>query len=168
MDTRAKLFGQPAEPMFVMFPLGLLPSAVVFDIVYLTTGRLIWAHAAFWMIVAGIAGALAGALFAALDWFSIPSGTRAKRVGLLHEAANIAVIALFGVSLLLRRSDPALAVTTHTFVVGFLGFIAAVVSGLLGGALVQDLARLGASLRLPESRRVSRLPARTPVRRYRY
>ena len=33
MESRAKLFGHPIHPMLIVFPLGLLAAAVIFDII---------------------------------------------------------------------------------------------------------------------------------------
>ena len=32
MESRAKLFGHPIHPMLIVFPLGLLAMALIFDI----------------------------------------------------------------------------------------------------------------------------------------
>jgi uncharacterized membrane protein len=39
MESRAKAFGHAIHPMLIVFPLGLLVTAVIFDIVYLATDR---------------------------------------------------------------------------------------------------------------------------------
>ena len=38
MKARATLFGHPIHQMLIVFPLGLLATSVVFDIVHLATG----------------------------------------------------------------------------------------------------------------------------------
>lgn len=54
MESRAKLFGHPIHPMLIPFPLGLLPTSVLFDVVYLLTGNGKWAEISFWMIAVGV------------------------------------------------------------------------------------------------------------------
>jgi uncharacterized membrane protein len=57
MESRAKLFGHPIHPMLIPFPLGLLGTAVLFDLIDLIGGN--WyslSRAAFYMIAAGIIG----------------------------------------------------------------------------------------------------------------
>ena len=88
MESRAKLFGHPIHPILIPFPLGLLTTSVVFDVVYLPTGDGKWSGISFWMIAAGV--------FGLIDWLAIPSGTRAKSVGLLHGAINAVVVVLLG------------------------------------------------------------------------
>ena len=77
MESRAKLFGHPIHPILIPFPLGLLTTSVVFDVVYLLTGNGKWSEIAFWMIVAGVVGGLAAAVFGAIDFSRVPDGTRA-------------------------------------------------------------------------------------------
>ena len=138
MESHAKLFGHPIHPMLVNFPLGLLPTAVIFDIVYLSTHNPRWPELAFWMIAAGIVGALLAAVFGLVDWLAIPSGTRAKRIGLLHGGGNLIVVALFAASWILRYR--AAEIPSHlAIVLAVVGVCLAVVTGWLGGELVDRL-----------------------------
>ena len=54
MESRAKLLGHPIHPMLIVFPLGLLATAVAFDIVSLASGADEWFRISFWMIAADI------------------------------------------------------------------------------------------------------------------
>jgi uncharacterized membrane protein len=138
MESKAKLFGHPIHPMLIPFPLGLLGMALIFDLIALIDDRDSLARAADSMIIAGIITGLLAAVFGAIDWFAIPSGTRAKRVGLAHGLGNVVIVVLFAVAWLLRRDDPAdpggLAILLE--VIGVLG---ALVTGWLGGELVDRL-----------------------------
>src|SRR4051794_34246999 len=98
MESRAKIFGHPIHPMLIPFPLGLLGTAVVFDLIQLIGGD--WgsiARAAYYMIAAGIIAGLLAAVFGAIDWLAIPGGTRAKRIATLHGLGNVVIVALFAV-----------------------------------------------------------------------
>jgi uncharacterized membrane protein len=106
MESRAKLLGHPIHPVLIPFPLGLLTTSVVFDVDYLLTDDGKWSGISFWMIAAGVIGGLAAAVFGLIDWLAIPSGTRAKSVGLWHGSVNVMVVALFTVSWLLRLDAP--------------------------------------------------------------
>ena len=138
MESKAKLLGHPIHQMLIVFPLGLLVTAVVFDIIYLINDNGAWSDRAYYMIAAGIIGGLLAAVFGAVDWLGIPSGTRAKSIGLLHGVGNVVVVALFAISWLLRRgetTDPgALAL-----VLSFVGVALGAVTGWLGGELVDRL-----------------------------
>src|SRR5919106_2799005 len=106
MESRAKLFGHPIHQMLIVFPLGLLAMALVFDAIHLITGNGYWSEIAYWMIAAGIIGGVAAAPFGFVDWLAIPSGTRAKRIGALHGAGNLVVLLMFAGSALLRWPSP--------------------------------------------------------------
>ena len=81
MESKAKLFGHPIHPMLIVFPLGLLATAVVFDAITLAQGNPRWTEMAYYMIAAGILTGLLAAVFGLIDYLAIPSGTRAKRIG---------------------------------------------------------------------------------------
>src|SRR5215468_5129226 len=95
MESRAKLFGHPVHQMLIVFPLGLLATGVIFDIIYLASGTRGFAGVAYWLILSGIIGGLLAAPFGFIDWVSIPSGTRAKRIGAMHGLGNAVVLLLF-------------------------------------------------------------------------
>ena len=138
MEARAKLLGHPIHQMLIVFPLGLLGGSVVFDVVYLVNRAGHWADIAFWLVAAGVVSGLLAAVFGFIDWLSIPAGTRAKRVGLLHGAENVIVVVLFAASWLLRRPDPQ---NPSMLPIGlsFAGLALACVTGWLGGELVDRL-----------------------------
>jgi len=138
MESRAKLFGHSIHKMLIVFPLGLLATAVLFDIIYLFTKHGTWSDAAFHMIPVGIIGGLAAAVFGLIDWLGIPGDTRAKRVGALHGIGNVIVVLLFAVSWLLRRGNPP-APSSGALTFSFLGVLLALVTAWLGGELADRL-----------------------------
>jgi uncharacterized membrane protein len=164
MESRAKLLGHPIHPMLITFPLGLLPTGLIFDIVHVITKNPLWAQVSYWMIAAGIIGGLVAAVFGAIDWAAIPSGTRAWRIGLLHGGGNVVVVALFAVSWYLRYRaggpPSSLAIALAACGVALAG-----VTGWLGGELVDRLGvgvDEGANLNAPSS--LTHEPAAHPIR----
>jgi uncharacterized membrane protein len=159
MKATARLFGHPIHQMLIVFPLGLLATAVIFDVIRMSTDNPRWGDISFWLIAAGIIGGLAAAVFGLIDWVGIPGGTRAKRIGLLHGVGNVVVVLLFAGSWLLRRDAPTTPETT-ALVLSFAGAALALVTGWLGGELVDRLGvgvDEGAHLNAPSS--LSGLPA---------
>jgi uncharacterized membrane protein len=138
MQTGAKLFGHPIHQMLIVFPLGLLATGVIFDVIHLITSTPLWAEVAYWMIAAGIVGGLVAALFGLIDWLGIPAGTRAKRIGLLHGIGNLVVVLLFAGSWLMRRVNPTTP-ESLALVFSFAGLGLALVTAWLGGELVSRL-----------------------------
>ena len=139
MESRAKLFGHPIHPMLIVFPLGLLSAAVIFDILYFITGNNLFAVVSFWNIGLGIVTGLLAALFGFWDWLSIPSDTRAKSVGLWHGLGNVVIVLLFAISWLLRRNVTDYEPSILAFILALLGAGLAIVTGWLGGELVYRL-----------------------------
>ena len=138
MEARAKFLGHSVHQMLIVLPLGLLTTAVVFDIIHLLGGSVRWADVAYWMIGAGVIGGLLAAPFGLIDWLSVPPGTRAKRVGAVHGLGNLAVVLLFAASWLVRRANPtAPAWTAYLF--SFFGFSIAARTAWLGGEMVTRL-----------------------------
>lgn len=167
MESKVKLLGHPVHPMLIVFPLGLLVTSVVFDVIRLVTGNGTFAEVAFWMIIAGVVGGLLAAVFGLIDWLAIPAGTRAKTIGLYHGAGNVVVVVLFLISWLSRRDAPA-APDTIELVLSFLGVGIGGVTSWLGGELVDRLGvgvDEGAHLNAPSS--LSGRPAREGASRRR-
>ncbi|HKQ80164.1 MAG TPA: DUF2231 domain-containing protein [Blastocatellia bacterium] len=138
MESKAKIFGHAIHPILIVFPLGLLATAVVFDAIGWVTGSGKWLEISFWMIAAGIIGGLAAALFGLIDWLAIPSNTRAKTIGLWHGLGNVVVMVLFGASWLLRWPNPP-DPGTFPVMLSLSGAVLALVTGWLGGELVERL-----------------------------
>src|SRR5919202_6749193 len=139
MESKAKLVGHAIHPMLIVFPLGLLATALFFDILHFLTGDTGFATASYYCIAAGIIGGLAAAVFGLWDWFYIPAGTRAKAIGLWHGGGNVVVVVLFALSWLLRRGDPAHLPGAGAFVLALVAVLIALVTGWLGGELVERL-----------------------------
>ena len=138
MESKAKMFGHAIHPIMIVFPLGLLATAVIFDVLYLVTANTTWSTVSFWMIVAGVIGGLVAALFGLIDFLNIPSNTRAKRIGIYHAVVNVAAVALFALSLLFRWDRPETPATI-AFVCSFAGVLLALLGGWFGGELVERL-----------------------------
>lgn len=136
MESKAKFLGHAVHPVLIVFPLGLLSTAVIFDVIHIFRGDTLSATISYWMIVAGIIGGLVAAPFGWIDWFAIPSGTRAKTVGLVHGLTNTVVLLTFALSLYLRPIGGGAASTT-ALALSIAGFFLAFFGGWLGGELIE-------------------------------
>ena len=153
MESRAKVFGHPVHPILIVFPLGLLATSVIFDVIYLVTDYAHMSDVAYWLIIAGILGGGVAAPFGLLDWLAIPAGTRAKRIGAWHGLGNVGVLLLFALSWY-QRANVAGPPELFAYVCAFLGAGLALLSGWLGGELVDRLGvgvDAGAHLDAPSS-----------------
>lgn len=160
MESRAKILGHAGHAILIVFPLGLLSTAVIFDVIYLFTDNPNLSLVSFWMIIAGIVGGVLAAIFGWIDWFAIPQGTRAKKIGLIHGAGNVAVMGLFAISWFIRLNADTPEPSTTALLFSFLGAGLALFTAWLGGELVERLGvgvDRGAHLNAPSS--LSKRPA---------
>ena len=139
MESRVRALGHPVHPMLIVFPLGLLVTAVVFDLLHLVSDNEVFGQVGYWNIAAGIIGALLAAATGVADWTKIPADTRAKRVGLMHGAANTVVLLLFVLVWILRSDNPAHTVSGGLFAVEVVAIAISGVAAWLGGELVDRL-----------------------------
>lgn len=138
MESGAKFLGHHIHPILIVFPLGLLSTAAVFEIVYYATGSPTFSGVTYWMLISGVIGGVLAAAFGWIDWFAIPRGTRAKYIGLIHGGVNATALVLFFVSWYLRTGatpEPSALAS----ILAFAGVAFALVGGWLGGELVERL-----------------------------
>jgi uncharacterized membrane protein len=138
MAGKINFLGHPVHPMLIVFPLGLLPSAVACDIIYLVRNNPNWGHISYWLVAAGVLSGVVAAFFGIADWVALPDGTRAKRLGGWHARVNITMIVLFAISWWLRRASPdhpsPLAIT-----LGIVALLFGLIGGWIGGEMVYRL-----------------------------
>lgn len=139
MNSRVKLLGHPLHPMLVVYPLGLWSTAVILDLIFMSNGNRALSISSYWMITAGLIGAVLAALVGFLEWFAIPNNTRAKSIGLWHGLGNLLIAVLFAGSWWIRSGIEDNVPTTTAFILSLLGFGLALVTGWLGGELVYRL-----------------------------
>ena len=143
MESKAKILGHPIHQMLIPFPIGLLATGVIFDVIYLVWANPAMATVSFYMIAAGVVGGLIAAPFGLIDWAAIPRGTRARRIGTVHGVGNLIVVIFFAISVYLRYANGSAlthAPTAFALVLSFAGGGLALVTGWLGGELVDRLA----------------------------
>jgi uncharacterized membrane protein len=139
MNGPVKILRHPVHPMLVVFPLGLLATSFIFDLIAKLTGNQGLYGVSYWMIAAGIIGGLLAAIFGFMDWTGIRSDTRAKRIGAYHGLGNLAIVILFALSWWMRSNDANRVPGAVEFTLSLLGFLLALVTGWLGGELVYRL-----------------------------
>jgi uncharacterized membrane protein len=139
MESRIKLLGHPVHPMLIVYPLGLLSTAVLFDVLYIVTEDGDLATFSFWALAAGLVGGLAAAGFGLVDWLAIPKATRAKRIGAYHGLGNLVVVTLFAISFLLRVNRAQYLPDLLPFAFALVPAAIALITAWLGGELVYRL-----------------------------
>jgi len=129
-------YGHPFHPMLVTVPIGAWVCSAVFDVASRFAGTPgAFATGAEWLIGIGVLGAVAAAAVGLLDYFMIPSGTRARRTATLHMIANLAITLAFAVNLAWRIETESTATEAGPLVLSLLSLAALGFSGSLGGKL---------------------------------
>ena len=143
MRGKANLLGHSLHPMLIVFPLGLLSLAWIFDTVHLATGNGLWAQVAFWMLTCGLIGGLVAAIPGLIDFFTLPANTRARRVGTRHLTVNLIAVAFFLGSWIVRLTVGIENAGAGSMILAIIGVPLVFVGGWYGGELVE---RLGVSV----------------------
>lgn len=139
MESRVKVLGHPVHPMLVMFPVALLITGTVFDLVDVFGGSAVFGEIGFWNITIGIIVGLIAAAVGSVDLASIPRRTRAKRIGTMHAGINVAVILLFAAVWALRFADDNYTAGGALVAIEVVALAGLGISGWLGGELVDRL-----------------------------
>ena len=138
MAGKINFLGHPVHPMVIVFPMGLLPAAVVCDFIYLIRSNPHWGHVAYWLVAGGVVSGIFAAICGIADWLGLENGTRAKYLGGWHARVNIVMLVLFAISWWLRRSAPdqpsVLAIS-----LGVVALLFGLIGGWIGGEMVYRL-----------------------------
>jgi len=125
--------------MLIVYPLGLLSTAVIFDLLFMANNNEVFPIVSYWMITAGLVGGLLAALIGLMEWLAVPNDSRAKKIGMWHGLGNLVIVLLFAGSWWLRTGVEDNVPSTTAFILSLLGFGLALVTGWLGGELVYRL-----------------------------
>jgi len=139
MKSRAHVFGHSLHQILIAFPIALLSSSVLFDVLWRITDDPKWPPMAFYLIELGLVGGLVAALFGFIDYLAIPRAVRAKRTGALHGIASVILIAIFAGSWASRLGHVA-SPPPHALFLSFCGLALLGGAGWLGGELVTRFA----------------------------
>ena len=164
MESGISFFGHPVHAMLVVFPLGLFFTSFLFDLLFVWRKDHFWCRGAFWMILVGEAGALAAVLTGYLDYVSIPMPPHARDIATKHLILGLALVALYGLQLWVRRrhAGGSLTAKPHSpafLLLAFLSVNSVAVQGWLGGE-VSHTHGVGvvAERRRPDARPVAAAP----------
>ncbi len=136
MRARAQIKSHPLHPLLVAFPIGLLVTSLIFDLIgrALASGALF--AAAWYCMIAGLIGGALAAVPGAIDFFTVvPPNSSGKRRGYKHALLNVAVLAVF-LADAAYRGGPAAPASGTSLVLSAMGVVLLFISGWLGGTLV--------------------------------
>lgn len=123
----------------VAVPIGLFIWTFVADLAYLATDKnAMWYDISLYSGMAAVITALAAALPGFGDYFTVALKTKAAAMATAHMLLNLAVVALFGVAILMQIDNGALTGTdlSAVIVLHAVGVVILGISGALGGEMV--------------------------------
>jgi uncharacterized membrane protein len=141
---QGKWLGHAVHPALVHLPMGLLPAALVFDILSRmrdsATASAAMAVTSFYCIAAGLIVSLLAAPAGLADWLQIKPDRPAYRMGLWHMGLNLVGLVLWAVNFGLRwdRLRGRAEVPTAGLVLSVLGTGLLIVGAYLGSRMVFD------------------------------
>ncbi len=129
-------YGHPFHAVLITVPIGAWTASLLFDIIgFFVADPEAFARGALWLTAIGIAGAVVAAAFGLMDYSTLVSGTKARRVATGHMILNTAAIVLFLVSWFIRLGAGYDSVSVAGFIVSLIAFAVVGLSGYLGGEL---------------------------------
>lgn len=138
MAKGLRVLGHPLHAILSDFPLALLGTSLLWDVIGVWRGEPVWWAISFWNIALGLAAALAAATVGAIDYAAIKQGSPALGTGLRHMLYMLAAVGIYSASLLVRGGTSPLSGRDQiaVLIMGGLGLILLSVGGWYGGHLV--------------------------------
>lgn len=131
-------YGHPVHPILVTLPIGAWFCSFIFDLVsYGSSEPRIWSVGSMWLILIGVIGAAAAAIFGVLDLLNLPRHTRAFSTGRLHAILNSIALVIFLIDFIWRWNSQENwnSAPVGPLVLSIIGLAVIGVSGFLGGKL---------------------------------
>lgn len=138
MKNGMRFLGHPLHTLIIHFPMGLLPTSLLWDLFALWTGHTIWWELGFWSIAVGLAFSVIAAVPGFIDFIRIPEKHPAEKAALFHMSFILIAIGFFIGSLVLRIHGYSPVGIRIYGAIGcsLLGLICLIIGGWYGGELV--------------------------------
>ena len=134
----AGTYGHPVHPIVVTVPIGAWVCSLVFDLVsYGSSQPETWSTGAMWLILLGVLGAAAAAVFGVIDLSNLPKGSSVLKTARIHAGLNSTALGLFIGSFIWRYTtqDSWDSAPVGPLILSIIGLAAVGISGFLGGRL---------------------------------
>jgi uncharacterized membrane protein len=156
MYSKVKIVGHPIHPMLVAYPIALYTSTLVAYIIYAAHKDPFFFRAAIAANIAGVVMAALTALPGFIDWaVGVPSGSPAKRHGLIHMLLNVGALLIFIINAIIHTGNwKSPSGTASGVILALIGVLLTVGAGFFGWTMIQN-DHVGVELS-PEQERLER------------
>jgi uncharacterized membrane protein/nitrite reductase/ring-hydroxylating ferredoxin subunit len=136
MRSLAAIKSHPLHPMLIAFPVGLLVTSFIFDLIGIWRDVPALWNAGWYCVIAGLVGAVIAAIPGVIDLFSIvPKGSSARTRGYKHGILNGLVMVAF-IADAAYRGGPGTRPDGTSLILSACGVVLLGFSGWLGSTLV--------------------------------
>ena len=138
MQRGLRVLGHPLHAILSDFPLALLGTSLLWDVIGLWRGEEVWWAISFWSIALGLAMAMLAAFAGAVDYAAIPEESRALGAALRHMLLMLSALAPYLISLIVRAGPtrPAGKALFAVLALETVGVLLLSIGGWYGGHLV--------------------------------
>jgi uncharacterized membrane protein len=132
------VFGHPLHAVLSDFPLALLGTSLLWDVIGLWRAEAVWWAISFWTIALGLVTAMLAAFAGAVDYAVIPQNHQAQGTALRHMLLMLSALSPYLISLLVRGGAAAPTGKKLFLLLGleFAGVLLLSIGGWYGGHLV--------------------------------
>jgi uncharacterized membrane protein/nitrite reductase/ring-hydroxylating ferredoxin subunit len=135
MKSKAHIKSHPLHPILIVFPIAFFIGAFVFDCLSLIIGNNAFWQTGYYLVFAGIAGALLAAIPGVIDYFyTVPPNSSGKKRAAKHGLINIVNVILFSFVAYYRTNNED-SVTT-VLILESIGVVLLLIAGWMGATLV--------------------------------
>ena len=138
MNNGLRVFGHPLHAILSDFPLALLGTSLLWDVIGVWRGEAVWWAISFWCITLGLVTAMLAAFAGAVDYAIIPQESPALGTALRHMLLMLTAVGPYLISVLLRGSaqPPAGKTLAAALTLEAVGMLFLSIGGWYGGHLV--------------------------------
>jgi uncharacterized membrane protein len=133
--STVSIAGHPLHVMLVPIPIVCFVAALITDIAYSQTAKMLWTDMSAWLLVAGVIVSLLAGLAGLIDFFGDPS-IRELRAAWIHALGNIAVIILSIFNVLIHTRDAYTSVVPTGLILSAIVVLILLVTGWNGWSMV--------------------------------
>ena len=131
----ARIAKHPIHPMLVPFPIVCFVGTLLTDIMYWSTGEMMWADFSAWLVTVGVIMGILAAIAGLIDFVGNPL-IRAQAPAWPHVIGNAVVLVLATINMLVHTRDAWTSVVPTGLILSVVVVLILVFTGWMGWSMV--------------------------------